>query len=188
MLARLGPIVVVTCLLMAGCGGSGDDGDRPKGPATTSRAAPQSRDLLDLPAKVPLKGSGAADAAQASVIRAWADALRGGDVAAASALWAVPSTVQNATPLLTLRSRAEVRIFNRSLPCGAVVTRSIGARGGFTIVEFRLTERRGGACGSGSGNSARTAILVRGGKIVEWYRLPDAGAPAPNTAGPAVES
>ena len=107
------------------------------------------------------------------MIRAWADALRRGDVAAASARWAVPAKVQNGTPVIELRSRAAVRLFNASLPCGALVTGSAAAPRGYTIVTVRLTRRRGGDCGSGAGASARTAIRVRGGGIVEWYRLPE---------------
>jgi hypothetical protein len=126
----------------------------------------------------------AADPAQAKVIRDWADALRGGDIAAASALWAVPSKVQNGTPVLVLGSAAAVRLFQSSLPCGARVTASGSAPRDFTIVTVRLTRRRGASCGSGTGNSARTAIRVRGGKIVEWYRLPDdPGNPAPTPGG-----
>jgi len=189
MLARLVSIVALSCIPIAGCGGSGDDGEDAKAPATTPLTAPGEPDPLALPADVPRKASGSVDAAKARVIRGWADALRGGDVAGASARWAIPAMIQNGTPLLRLRRRADVRAFNGSLPCGAVVTRTRGASDGFTIVEFRLTERRGGDCGSGVGGTARTAILVRDGKIAEWYRLPEEGAPAPDAAdGPAVES
>jgi hypothetical protein len=106
------------------------------------------------------------------VVRAWSAALRAGDVDAATALWAVPSKVQNGTPVLTLSSLAYVRVFNASLPCGSVVTSTGGAKG-FTIATFRLTSRKGSMCDAAAGASARSAILVRGGKIVAWYRLPD---------------
>jgi len=166
--------VSVLCALgLPACASSGNDH---QDAARSGRTAPSTTpgSPLDLPRGVPLRSSGApANPAQLRVIRAWTDALRGGDVAAASAQWAVPSKVQNATPLIELSSRAAVRLFQASLPCGALVTDSAGAPRGFTIVTVRLTRRRGGECGSGTGNSARTAILVRGGKIVEWYRLPD---------------
>lgn len=174
MRSQLLALIAVCALGLPACAGSGDDdqgngrGVRTAPPSTTPRSP------LDLPRGVPLRSSGApADPEQLKVIRAWTDALRGGDVAAAGAQWAVPSRVQNATPLIELRSRAAVRLFQASLPCGALVTDSAGAPRGFTIVTVRLTKRRGGDCGSGAGSSARTAILVRGGKIVEWYRLPD---------------
>ena len=61
-----------------------------------------------------------------------------------------------------------------------------GSAGDYTIGTFRLTERPGGNCGSGTGHSARTAILVRKGRISGWYRLPDAGTtptPPPSDSG-----
>lgn len=195
MPSRLVPILVVCSILVSACGGSGDDGDRARAPTTSTQTTPREQDLRDalgLPDKVPLKASGAANPAEAKVIRDWTVALRGGDVAGASALWALPSTVQNGTPRLKLRSRVEVRAFNALLPCGAVVTKSAGAPNGFTIVTVRLVRRRGADCGKGVGGVARTAIAVRGGKIAEWYRLPDdpdGPAPAPDsTDGPTVES
>ena len=164
------PIVLSAALLAAGCGGAPDGGDRARTPTAPQRDA---GNPLELPANVPLKASRAADADQAAVIRAWSGAMRAGDTTAASALWAVPAKVQNGTPVLTLPDRAHVLIFNEALPCGSVVTATGGAARGFTITTFRLTRRKGADCGSGTGNSARTAIRVRGGKIAEWYRLPD---------------
>jgi len=104
--------------------------------------------------------------------------LRAGNLARAASFWGVPARIQNGTPVLRLSTRADVRSFNASLSCGAVLT-GAGAADGFTIATFRLTERRGGGqCGSGVGHSAQTAVLVRGARIVGWYRLPDA-TPAP---------
>jgi hypothetical protein len=171
---RLLALGALAAIALPACGDSGNGDD---GAARTVGTVPQSpvpRRALDLPRGVPLRSSGApADPAQAKVIRDWTDALRGGDVREASALWAVPSKVQNGTPVIELSSRAAVRLFQASLPCGALVTDSAGAARGFTIVTVRLTPRRGGDCGSGAGSTARTAIRVRDGKIAEWYRLPD---------------
>ena len=166
MAARLYAPLVLCALALGSCGGS-DQARSPGPPAVTTPQSP-----LEIPARVPLKATGAADPRQAAVVRAWSKALRSGDVAGASALWAVPSKVQNGTPVLTLSSRAEVLIFNGSLPCGSSVT-SAGAAQGFTITTFRLTDRKGGDCDAAAGASARSAIRVRDGKIVEWYRLPD---------------
>ncbi|MEA2127904.1 MAG: hypothetical protein QOJ85_795, partial [Solirubrobacteraceae bacterium] len=94
-----------------------------------------------------------------------------------------PAKIQNATPVLMLGSREDLRLFNGSLACGAVLTGAGSARG-YTIATFRLTERRGGNCGSGTGHSARTAILVRAGRITGWYRLPDAGTAPGDTGTP----
>lgn len=98
-------------------------------------------------------------------------------MARAASFWALPAKIQNGTPVLSLDTRSDLLVFNDSLPCGAVLT-GAGAARGFTIATFRLTERRFGHCGSGVGQRAQTAVLVRGGRIVGWYRLPDV-APAP---------
>ncbi len=169
---RLIASLALCATLLTGCGGSSDD-DQARTATAPSKLAPEPRNPLELPKGIPLTAAGPADAADAKVVRAWSDALRAGDVAAATALWAVPSKVQNGTPVLRLASRAHVRFFNASLPCGSVVTATGGAPRDFTIATFRLTERKGGACDAAAGATARSAIRVRDGKIVEWYRLPD---------------
>ncbi|MGH2978792.1 MAG: hypothetical protein ACRDLQ_04040 [Solirubrobacterales bacterium] len=123
----------------------------------------------------------ARDPSPTAVIRAWANTLRGGDLAAAAQYFSLPSVVSNGTAPVVLRSRAQVRRFNESLPCGAVLERTY-REGRYTAAVFRLTERPGaGRCGTGVGASARTAFLVRGGKIHQWRRLPDS-APQPQQA------
>jgi limonene-1,2-epoxide hydrolase len=177
---RLGPVLVVACAAMlAGCGGSSDKGDQARTQTAAPELAPAPRTPLELPQGIPLTATGPADPAGARVVRAWSKALREGDIAAATALWAVPSKVQNGTPVLTLSTRELVRLFNVSLPCGSVVTSTGAAGGGFTITTFRLTQRKGSRCDATAGATARGAIRVRNGKIVEWYRLPD--EPGPRT-------
>ena len=120
-----------------------------------------------------------ADAAEARVVRAWADALRHGHVAAAAAYFALPAVVANGSPPLRLPTRAAVRGFNRSLPCGARLVATEPTPHGFLVATFRLTERPGaGECGSGTGGLARVAIRVRDGHITEWLRIEDAPRPA----------
>ncbi|HEY1538515.1 MAG TPA: hypothetical protein VGF63_03880 [Solirubrobacteraceae bacterium] len=183
MTTRALATIVLATGLLAGCGGSSGAPRRSAAQAAAPRSTPVppsgAHDPLQIPANVPLKATGPADPARVKVIRAWSAALRDGDVAGASAQWGVPARVQNGSPVLRLSSAAEVRIFNGALTCGSIVTSTGGASGGFTIVRVRLTQRRGADCGSGTGHSARTAILVRGGRIVAWYRLPD----APNAPG-----
>jgi hypothetical protein len=188
------PVTVLLCAMALGaCGGA----DRSDGEARRQATAPAQRELepsvpggsLALPPEVPLKATGAGDPKAIKVIRLWTDALRRSDVDRASALWAVPSKVQNGTPVLTLATFADVRLFNDSLSCGSQLVSALGARNGFTVAVFKLTDRPGADCGTGTGNHARTAILVRGGRIAEWYRLPDAEArrrPAPAPAEPGV--
>ena len=128
---------------------------------------------------------GGADHEAVQVIEAWVDELRAGHVAAAARYFAFPSGVQNGTPPITLQGREDAVAFNRSLPCGARLVRA-RPLGRYIAATFRLTERPGaGSCGSGTGNLARTAFVVRDGKIVQWRRLPDPGGAA-EPQGPVV--
>ena len=145
-------------LAVGGCGGGGKDefaGPRP--------AQHAERDAPD-------------------VIRAWADTLRRGDVRGAARFFALPSIVSNGTPTVTLRTAADARAFNASLPCGARLIRTTSASR-FTTAVFRLTERPGrGSCGTGTGLTARTTFVITNGKIREWRRVAD----NPPAAGPTV--
>jgi hypothetical protein len=186
--------VVAASYAIAGCGG-GDDTERraapppeqapsiPRPPSTPAEPT----GTLAIPRRVPRQATGPADPADERGIRRWLAALRGGDVRAASRYFALPSTFQNGTPVLTIDTDVERVAVNEALPCGAKVIRTGGA-GAFTIILFELVRRPGADCGPGTGNRARGAIRVDGGRIREWYRLPDApsaGKPAP-PAGPAV--
>jgi hypothetical protein len=138
-------------LAAAGC----DDGDD----AATDRALP------------PVPPPDVARRSDVEVIRAWSDALRAGDVAAASRYFALPATVENGPPAFRLVTVRAVRFFNASLPCGAKLLRT-RRHGSFTIATFRLTERPGrGECGDGTGNLAATAFKLRDRKIIEWRRV-----------------
>jgi hypothetical protein len=138
-------------------------------------------------------GAHAKDAAQprasstpipgADVVRAWSDALRHGDVDAATGRFGVPAVVANGSPEIRLTTRAQVRAFNSSLSCGSRVT-DVVPHAGLLIVTFELTDRPGGNCGDGVGHSAKVALQVRKGRIVRWLRLPTEGA-APSDAVPA---
>ena len=105
-----------------------------------------------------------------AVIENWVDTLSDGDVKGAADYFAVPSVAENGAAPVTLRSRADVLAFNRSLPCGAKLVRA-RSLGRFIAATFRLTERPGGTCGPGAGGLARTAFVIRDGKIVQWRRL-----------------
>lgn len=164
--------------LLAGCGAGGDERRavqrEPQIPLPTAPAPPPPAAVppeLEPPRHVPRTGDGRpAEAAQAGVIRRWAAALRRGDLPGAARLFALPSRFQNATPVLTIDSARERLAIHRALPCGGLPLRMERA-GRFTVVLFRLTERPGGRCAGGTGNTARSAIRVSGGRIVEWYRL-----------------
>jgi hypothetical protein len=178
--------VLAAALALAACGG-GSSSTTSSSSASSSRAPAAPPDPLALPPGIPDRATGPAQAASRRVIAGWLRALRHGDVRRAAHYFALPSRYQNGTPVLVVHNEVERQAINAALPCGAVAT-AMGGSGPFTIVRFRLTERRGGNCGTGVGGSARGAIRVRRGKIVEWYRLPDVpGAQSPSApAEPAV--
>jgi hypothetical protein len=129
---------------------------------------------------------GGADHEAVRVIRDWVDELRAGHVAAAASYFSFPSIVENGTPPITLHERADAVAFNRSLPCGAILVRA-RPLGRYIAATFRLTERPGaGSCGSGTGNLARTAFIIREGKIAQWRRLPDPEQGEAVPQGPVV--
>jgi hypothetical protein len=152
-------ILAAAALMAAGCGGSGHS--KHSSTTTTGGGAKPARH---------------ADSAQVRVIRGWVDSLRAGHVNAAASYFAVPSIVQNDSPLIKLRSVAQVRAFNAALPCGAKLKRTFRS-GRYVAAVFVLTDRPGGGCGTGVGQQAATAFRIRGGKIVEWRRVPLPGEP-----------
>src|SRR5204862_4790515 len=171
---RLAPALALAVALgAAGCGGSGGDSPKKPAPAKPSAATPHS-----------------APAAKVRVIRGWVDTLRAGHESAAARYFAVPTLVENGTPLIRLRTRAQVVLFNQALPCGAKLERTF-VLGRYVAATFLLTDRPGGSCGKGKGQEAATAFVIRAGKIVEWRRVPlpsEGGAPPPAPAGPKPET
>jgi hypothetical protein len=162
-------------LAIGGCGG-GDDGNK----LTGTRAAEQRP--APAPGEEPAEPLPKVDPADVRIVRAWADTLRRGDVRGAARYFALPSVVSNGTAPIRLTTLAEVRFFNRTLPCGAKVIGIEPAPHGFFIATFRLTERPGaGECGSGTGETARTAFRVRNDRITEWLRVQDVESAAPET-------
>jgi limonene-1,2-epoxide hydrolase len=149
----LAVLSVAVALLAAGCGEEDE-------PATGDSTATAHEDV-----------PGDADPEDKRVIGAWVDALRGGDVEEAASYFAIPSVAENGPILVRIRTEDDAIAFNESLPCGAELIRAEG-EGDFTTATFRLTERPGpGRCGSGVGETASTAFVIRDGKIVEWRRV-----------------
>ena len=105
------------------------------------------------------------------MIRGWADTLRAGRIASAARFFRFPAVVENGTGEIPLGSLSDARTFNSSLPCGAVLLDAKRVAGGYTLAVFRLTERRGGDCGPGTGHQAATAFRFSGGRISEWRRV-----------------
>ena len=116
-----------------------------------------------------------ADPAQVAVVRGWATALRAGDIRRAAGYFHLPMVFDNGQRI-QVHTLAQAEAVNVTLPCGAAVI-SAFREGRFIDVLFRLTARRGRgggrhACGSGVGETARTAFLVRDGRILAWVRAP----------------
>lgn len=199
---------------VAGCGGSGDDAPTasvtitgtststapsPTAPRTapttpSSPAKPQDPRLppeLRLPSSVPTESEGIqTDAVSARVIRKWSGALTGGDIERAARFFALGSKVQNGTQVITLDTEEKRVVFNVTFPCGADPTKLEKAASGYTIVDFVLTDRKGGDCSGGVGGTARCAIRVRDGHITDWYRVPESRGtpqPGPRDRGPELD-
>ena len=173
-------VVVLAVLALAGCGGGG----HARTASHAKRVAPDNSNAdLRLPAHVPRRAHGTAGRASVRVIAHWLRKLRRGDELGAARYWATGAKFQNATPVLTIDTPIEKLAIQKSLPCGARIKRA-GGPAPFVVLVFVLTERPGGDCGSGVGQTARGAIRVEHGQIVEWYRLPD--DPAQNQPDAAV--
>src|SRR3954452_8590850 len=182
---------VALLLVFAGCGGS----DRTAATTTARPASPlqsvpkqrpptddEIRRALLLPDRVPIRATHTASPAEVRVVRGWLDALRAGHIRAAAGYFSLPARFQNFTSIAIMKTPAQALAVNQSLPCGARFLRA-GTAHGFLVYEARLTERPGGGCGTGVGNVVRGAILIRDGKMIEWYRLPDKGVLEQSAAG-----
>ena len=145
--------------VLAACGGGGDE--------TTSATDSAFAD---------------ADPDDVEVIDAWSSTLAGGDVEGAADYFAIPSTAENGPALIPIESRADAIAFNRALPCGAELI-SARTTGDFTTATFELSDRPGGDCGTGAGQTASTSFEIEDGKIVEWRRVDE----SPEAEDPGTE-
>ena len=148
---------------------------------------PDPQDPLDqlIPRNVPRVANGRpADPAELAVVQRWLKALQRGDVSSAADTFADGAIVQNTLPPARLPDRAARLAFNRGFPCGAELVDASSVRA-FLVVTYRLTDRTGSRC-DGPGGTAAGAIKVEGGKMTEWYRLPDPPQAPEAPAGPVV--
>jgi hypothetical protein len=131
------------------------------------------------PSPTPKPEGGPVTHEEKRVIRGWADELRQGHVVAASRYFTVPSVVSNSGARESrLASRADVLAFNATLPCGTKLVKTRRSAKRFVIGTLELTERPGGACGTGTGGLVEVAFLIRNHRITQWRRGPDP-EPAP---------
>jgi hypothetical protein len=163
-------VVAGLALVLSACGGDAKQRAKtPPAPKSSATATPVP--TRDPPSKADVR-----------VIKGWTDALRRGRVKEASRYWGLPAVVSNGTPPIRLTTRADVDFFNRSLPCGATFKEAVDT-GAFVVATLVLTERPGpGTCGTGVGNQAYTAFLIRRHKIRQWRRVLK---PAPQDEAPA---
>src|SRR3954462_15146063 len=194
MAVRVSPFLLVVTLL-AGCGGSSSPSrsatkTTPAKPRAARATDAQIRAGLGLPKRVPVRATGHARPGDVAVVPQWLYRLPAGHVVAAASLFAVPSRFQNISSLAIIRSRRAARLVNASLPCGAKLVTAGGA-GGYVVYRAQLTERPGGACGTGAGNYARGPFLGRPTHTAGWSPRPDrdrgggGGRPqAPASGGP----
>jgi hypothetical protein len=179
---RVAPPLCALALALAGCGGGGNDADGrltptiPKAATATPTATPEAAERP--------QSTGPVTAGEERVIRAWADALRTGDVERAVDQFAVPTITANGGQPTRLLTRGAIREWNESLTCGARL-KSVERNANYAVATFELTNRKGlpDGCGTGVGNEARTAFLIRGGKIAQWIRAPDPTDPADEPGG-----
>jgi len=182
-------LLLAAALTLAACGGSSAGGstrassETDAAPAKRAAAPPKDYGNYYPP------GTHKASRRAVAVITGWSEQLRAGHVERAARYFDVPAIVQNATPAVRLDTRSEVVAFNRTLPCGAHIVRTI-AGAHYIVATFVLTERPGSpGCGA-TGKLAATAFLMHHGKIAEWRRVlvPPPLGPAKNLKQPALES
>jgi hypothetical protein len=141
--------------------------------------APLPRKTITIPTPGPTGVPPGASAVR--VIRGWSDALRHGDVQQAASFFALPSEMVNGidangqVSVIRIHTTLQARLANATLPCGARLV-SADQRGRYVNALFRLTGRTGpggATCIPGTGQTARTNFVIRGGRIVEWIRAPN---------------
>jgi hypothetical protein len=180
-----GLAVACAAAALVGCGGrSSTLGPGTPTPSSSLSAPPDAQgsreappagpptDDLGLPPHVPLHARSGARARDVAVIRRWIDELRAGRVEQAAREFNLPSRFQNGTPVLWLTLPGDRIEANRGFNCGGRLVTAGGA-GAYVVISLRLVERPGARCGSWVGHTARAAIRVDHGAIVEFYRLPD---------------
>jgi hypothetical protein len=172
--------LLALAVTLAACGGTGPDRFDLKTPGAHTGIGP----IVTLAPPTPAPSATPAPKVrkvtpeERRIIRAWSEQLRHGHVAAASRYFAVPSFFKNVSSSGKLTTRAQVKGFNATLPCGAKLLRIRRGDAHLVIGTFRLTERPGGACGTGAGSLAAVGFLVKSHHIARWERQADPAEPA----------
>jgi hypothetical protein len=159
---------LATALTLAACGGSSAGDSTQSRAQTASPPKTQQGSPPHRPSNTPRLHNATPESV--AVINGWADSLRAGHVKKAATYFDLPVIVQNAGPAVRLTRRSEVLLFNRTLPCGAHVVKTVAGER-YTVATFVLTERPGSSGCGATGELAATAFLLRHGKISEWRRV-----------------
>jgi hypothetical protein len=167
MRAARAALVTVAVAAAAGCGAQTPP-DQLHTPGVTPQSTPGA---TATPAPTP--AGKPVTRAEIAVIRGWSEALLHGKVEQATRYFAVPATIENDSQgtKIVLRARKDVRLFNRTLPCGAKLRRWVRAPRHFVIATFQLADRPGGRCVVTGNGLAAVAFLIRHRHIEQWLRV-----------------
>ncbi|HKH19248.1 MAG TPA: hypothetical protein VKA57_17110 [Solirubrobacteraceae bacterium] len=174
------PSVLLVVAAIAAAPGCGEDPEE-----RLALRTPQERSSAEPLAEVARAGGQADHAARARparsvaerlrpVLRGWGEALRRDRNRRAARYFALPTIVAQGD-VLTLTTAAQVRMFNKRLPCGARLLH-VQQDGRFLVGTFELTRRPEHEC-SARGELLRVAFALRRRKIAEWRELPQATGP-----------
>jgi hypothetical protein len=147
-------------------------------PAATSAPNPTATSAATPAAKAEKKSP--VTRTERRIIKGWSDSLRRGRVGAAARYFSVPTLVSNDAPGWEyLDTQSQIEKFNRGLTCGSKLIRARRGVDGFVVGIFKQVERKGdGAdCGTGVGETAAVAFLIKAEHITRWVQI-DPDAPA----------
>ena len=116
-----------------------------------------------------LAACGGSSPSPESVVRAWNQALNGGDNERAASLFAPRARVIQGGRVLTLATRAQAVAWNAALPCAGKIV-ALATRADTATATFVLSHRATRRC-DGPGQKATAMFRVREGKIVLWHQL-----------------
>lgn len=156
-------LAVLMAIALGGCSLGGDDSNEASETPTTTTPGP---------------GAKPGEPKEATIIRAWSQAVSASDYGKAASYFARGAIVVQAGPV-KLPDRSAAIVFNKSLPCKSVVT-EVKDEGKTIIAAFRLIRGKGPA--TSCDGPARVRFTFTGNKFKEWRQLAEPAAPSGDTA------
>jgi hypothetical protein len=104
------------------------------------------------------------------VVREWSRLLNASDEAGVARLFGLPAIVEQGSLGYRLRTRAQVALWHKGLPCAGKIA-SITVSGRFATAVFILGTRPGHRCDA-PGQKAAARFEIVAGKIVHWIQVP----------------